>query len=160
MAQMDIKKKVTCAFGIKAPGVLALVIEGKGRVYSGRLIGIATGTKTGVTEYGEWTALIGTFAFTDRFGTVVRAVQAFGPDLVIAPAAAALASGSKGVNIAVDVYAVADDKSPVGWSYVAQSAIEEDESDPLMMLMNKASAVPMPALMAPTTPAAKTAKKA
>lgn len=159
MAQMDIKKKVTCAFGIKAPGVLALVIANGGRVYSGRLVGIASGTKSGVTEYGEWTALIGQFAFTDRFGNATRAVHAFGPDLVIAPAAAALGAGASAVNVAVDVYAVADEKSPVGWSYVAQSAIEADDTDPLAMLMNKAAAVPMPALTAPVAPVAKGAKK-
>jgi len=159
MSQIDIKKKVTCAFGMKAPAVLVALTEAGGRLYSGRLVGIATGTKSGVTEYGEWTALIGQFQFTDRFGAATRAVQAFGPDIVILPAVAALNGGAQSINVAVDVYAVADAKSPVGWSYTCASAIEESETDPLALLLKSASAVAAPiALAAPVAPA-KPAKK-
>lgn len=154
MAQIDIKKKVTSAFGMKAPAVLVAITEAGGRLYSGRLVGIASGIKSGVTEYGEWTALIGQFQFTDRFGTVTRAVQAFGPDIVILPVVAALQSGAKSVNIAADVFGVADEKSPVGWSYTCSSAIEESDSDPLALLLATASAVEMPKLTAPTAPTA------
>lgn len=144
MAQIDIKKKVTSAFGMKAPAVLVAITEAGGRLYSGRLVGIASGIKEGVTEYGQWTALIGQFQFTDRFGIVTRAVQAFGPDIVIMPAVAALQSGAKSVNIAVDVFGVADDKSPVGWSYTCGSAITESETDPLALLLSAASQVAAP----------------
>lgn len=150
MAQIDIKKKLTCAFGIKAPLIHTLVIENGGRVYSGRLVGIANGTKTGVSEFGEWTCLVGSFQFTDRFGVASRAVQAFGPDVVISPVVAALESGAVNVNVAVDVYAVRDEKSPVGFVYTCASAIEESASDPLQLLLAQANAVPMPtALPAP-----------
>lgn len=158
MAQIDIKKKVTSAFGQKAPIVHAAIIEAGGRLYSGRLVGIASGIKTGVTEYGEWTALIGQFQFTDRFGNTVRAVQAFGPDIVIMPTVAALQAGAKSVNVAVDVFGVIDDKSPVGWSYTCASAIAESETDPLALLLAAASEVAAPApiaLPAPVTPKGK-----
>ncbi len=139
-----IQKKVTCAFGIPSPKVLALVLaHPEKRAYAGRLIGIATGTKSGVSQYGDWTSLIGSFQFTSPEGETVRAVQAFGPDLVIQPVVAQLASGSQSVTVAVDVFAVPSDKSPTGWNYVCSTAIEETESDPLALLMAKTTARPV-----------------
>ena len=157
-----IQKKVTCAFGLPAPKVLALVLaHPQKRPYAGRLIGIATGSKSGVSQYGDWTALIGSFQFVNPEGEIVRAVQAFGPDLVIQPVVAQLASGSQSVTVAVDVFAVPSEKSPAGWNYVCSAAIEETETDPLALLMAKTTARPG-LLAAPVdTPAAaaKTAKK-
>lgn len=157
-----IVKKVTCAFGMPAPKVLALVLAHPNkRPYAGRLVGIATGTKSGVSQFGDWTCLVGTFAFTNPDGEVTRAAHAFGPDLVIGPLAAALAAGQQSVTVAVDVFAVPSEKSPTGWTYVAEAAIEETESDPLALLMAKTTA--RPALPAPAQteekPTAKTAKK-
>ena len=154
MSAATIVKKVTCAFGIPAPKVMALVLaHPEKRPYAGRLIGIATGTKTGVSQYGDWTCLVGSFQHISPDGVITRAVQAFGPDLVIQPAVAQLASGAQSVTVAVDVFAVESEKSPTGWAYVCSAAIEETESDPLTLLMSKTTARPI----ALPAPAAKTA---
>lgn len=140
---MDIVKKITVA-GAK----LAAVNAASGRLYMGRLVGIATGTKTGVSQYGEWTALIGDFALIQPDGTMVRAPMAFAPDLVLMPVVSALAANGGSVDVAVDVYACADTKSPCGFSYRAQSAVPETaESSPLVRLM--ATATPLPQIAAP-----------
>lgn len=134
-----IVKKVTCAFGLKAPAILKLVLEHpQKRPYSGRLVGIATGVKEGVSQHGEWSSLLGSFQFTSNTGEVLRAVQAFGPDLVILPIVAALRGGQQSVNVAVDVYARPSEKSPVGWEYVCESAIEAEDTDPLSLLLSRA----------------------
>lgn len=145
----QIVKKVTCAFGMQAAKVLKLVLEHpQRRPYAGRLVGIATGTKEGVSQHGAWVSLLGSFQFTSPEGEISRAVQAFGPDLVILPVVAALKGGQQSVNLAVDVYAIESEKSPQGWTYVCESAIEEQDSDPLALLLAKAT--PRPALPAPT----------
>lgn len=160
-----IVKKLTAAFGIPAPKVLALVLaHPQKRPYAGRLVGIASGIKTGVSQFGDWTCLVGMFQHISPDGEITRASQAFGPDLVIDPVVAQLAGGAQSVTIAVDVFAVESEKSPTGWTYVAEQAIEETETDPLVLLMNKTTARPL-ALPAPATateatqPAAKTGKK-
>lgn len=151
-----IVKKVTCAFGMPSPKVLALVLaQPEKRAYAGRLVGIAVGTKTGLSQFGDWTALVGTFQFTAPDGTVTRAAQAFGPDLVIQPVAVQLASGLQSVTVAVDVFAEQSEKSPTGWHYTCSAAIEEQENDPLALLMAKTTARPV-ALPAPSTVAADT----
>lgn len=140
---MDIVKKVTIA-GAK----LAAVNAANGRLYMGRLLGVATGTKTGTSQYGEWTALIGDFCRISPEGEHTRAPQAFAPDMVMFPIVAQLNSAGGSVDVAVDVYACVDTNSPCGFSYRAQPVIPEtQENSPLARLM--AAASPMPALAAP-----------
>ena len=144
-----IVKKLTASFGIPTPKVLALVLaHPQKRPYAGRLVGIASGHKSGLSQFGDWTCLVGMFQHISPTGEVTRAAQAFGPDLVIGPIVAQLANGAQSVTVAVDVFAVESEKSPTGWTYVAEQAIEETETDPLVLLMAKTTARPL-ALNAP-----------
>ena len=140
---MDIVKKVSIA-GAK----LAAVNAANGRLYMGRLLGVATSTKTGTSQYGEWTALVGDFCRISPDGEQTRAPLAFAPDLVMMPIVSQLAATGGAIDVAVDVYACADTHSPCGFSYRAQPVIPETvENSPLARLM--AAASPMPALAAP-----------
>jgi len=146
---MDIVKKVSIA-GAK----LAAVNAANGRLYMGRLLGVATGTKTGTSQYGEWTALLGDFCRISPDGEQTRAPLAFAPDLVMMPIVSQLATTGGAIDVAVDVYACVDTNSPCGFSYRAQLVIPETaENSPLARLM--AAASPMPALVAPKAVKAK-----
>lgn len=147
---MDIVKKVQANNNKPAAKTLVDVNNAGGRLYCGRLVGIASGIKTGTSQYGEWTSLVGSFVWTDRNGVTTRAAQAFGPDVLIMPVVSALNAGQPAANIAADVYVVESDDSPVGFSYVVQSAIEQTiETDPVLALMQQAT--PVPQLAAPQT---------
>lgn len=143
-------KKVTIAAGQAAAATVTKLANNKGEpLFIGRLIGIATGVKEGASNYGEWVSLIGDFVKTAPDGEVTRAMQAFGPDMVILPVASALKGGAGVVNVAVDVYAVLDEKSPVGFSYRTDNVIAETEESPMQRLLALAQGKQLPALAAP-----------
>lgn len=72
-----------------------------------RVIGMATGTKSGTTSYGEYSALQGQFrAIHPTTGETFDAGTLFLPDIALVPIKAALAGGAQGVEFAIDVSAV------------------------------------------------------
>ena len=143
-------KKVTIATGqATAKTMQSLAANGGKPLYVGRLVGVACDTKTGTSQYGEWTALVGDFIKTTPDGETERAPQAFGPDMVISPVVGALKMGGGAVNVAVDVYVVHDEKSPVGFAYRTENVIPDQEDSPMARLLALASAKAMPALTAP-----------
>ena len=143
-------KKVTIAAGQATATTVKQLAALQGQpLFIGRLIGVAHGIKTGTSAYGEWTSLIGDFTKTTADGTTERAMQAFGPDMVVAPVAAALAAGGSAVNVAVDVYCVLDEKSPVGFSYRTENVIADTEESPMARLLALSAAKPMPVAALP-----------
>ena len=124
-----------------------------GRLFTARVVGLATGTKTNVhPQYGESTGLIGAFRAITRdkatgAETSIDAPVCWGPDVIIEPVASALKAGAASVNVGpVDLYAVLSDTSPVGYTYVLETHGGE-ENDPLSAML--ATMPTLPALAAP-----------
>ena len=118
-----------------------------------RVIGLASGIKTGNSTYGEWTAFTGTFkAINLRTGEIIiGATQLFVPEIVEGLLIEAV-RGSDGnpVEVAFDIGAVGND-SEVGYEYTARPLFERvaTASDPMAQL--EARLPSLPALAAPAS---------
>lgn len=127
---------------------LADVIKAGGRLFIGRVAGLATGTKENIhPQYGLSVGLIGAFRAQMADGTEVSAPVVWGPGVLIEPVAAAIKQGAVSVAVTADVYAVASETSPVGYMYVLETHGDEAD-DPVAALMASMPALP-PALPAP-----------
>ena len=117
------------------------------------VIGIASGTKTGNSDYGQWIALKGQFEATNvATGEVSAAPICFLPEPLNSMIAAKLDETDKdgnqvnsSVQFAVEVgYKPAD--NAYGYEYTTKEIIESDQADPLAALRNEAKkALPAPA---------------
>lgn len=127
------------------------------------IVGIARGTKTGTSTYGEWTALVGDFIAEplvgEKVGNRFRTGQLFLPDVVLFMITSALGD-NKGVEFSFKVGIIAadmegDNASATGYEYTADFLIAPAESDPLAALAAKALPAPAPETPAPApeTPA-------
>ena len=113
------------------------------------VVGIARGTKTGQSTYGEWTALTGDFVATamvgEKKGQRFRTGQLFLPDVVLNMITAAI-DGKSGVEFAFNIGITAADTegerpSATGYEYTADFLTEPAENDPLAGLV---AALPAP----------------
>ena len=97
------------------------------------VIGVAIGTKTGTSDFGDWTALVGQFeAVNLETGAIMASANAFLPDVAQGLVIAQLAQeGTQQVQFAFVIGARADEGSPVGYSYTAQPMLAPDAKDPL-----------------------------
>lgn len=112
-----------------------------GRVYIGRISGIAGGLKAYTTPNGDpANGLKGAFKGVNAAGEVFRAPICYLPGAANAFVEGALMSGSSAVEFAFDVYSVdvskrAGKKSATGYEYETVSLIEPSaEHDPLERL--------------------------
>lgn len=114
--------------------------EGKTRVLICTVVGIATGTKHGVSDYGEWTALIGSFRATSKIGDekTMDSPQLFMPDVAQMPISAALEGGANMAEFAVGIIAVEDEESATGYVYECENLAPSSDVDPLDRLMHTA----------------------
>ncbi len=104
------------------------------------VIGMAVGTKIGESDYGEWSALQGTFeARNPVSGELFKSVTCFLPDVALIPIQVGLAqAGARGVSFAIgiDVVYVAEREgakaggSPYEYAFVELLAPTEEE-DPI-----------------------------
>lgn len=115
-------------------------------VWIAQVVGIARGTKSGVSNYGDWTALMGEFIAVplvgDKAGQRFRTGQMFLPDVVMNMVSSAL-GGNTGVDFAFKIGIVAADTegenpSATGYEYTADFLIAPETSDPLQALADKA----------------------
>ncbi len=143
--------KVTAARIAKADGVLKL----------GQIMGQASGTKTGVTDFGEWTALTGRFrAINTETGEVSDSGVCFMPDVALDLVLGELNAGAKAVEFAFELSAVADESVAVGFTYRAAPLLQLEESDPVALIQKRINE--QKALAAPkdeAAPEAETKKK-
>jgi len=118
------------------------------------IIGVAVGTKSGTSDFGDWTCLVGQFEATNlETGAVVSSANAFLPDVAQGLIEAQLnQEGTSQVQFAFVIGARADEGSPVGYSYTAQPVLAPDAKDPLAELRGSVSAL---ALEAPKSKAKK-----
>lgn len=121
-----------------------------------QIFGQATGVKGGTSTYGDWECLLGNFEATNlENGDTFRAAQLFMPDVAHEPITQAVKLSSGAVDFAVEIVAVKDSESSVGYLYSMRPLIEAGESDPLKVLREKAQKQ----LAAPTEEKPKPTKK-
>lgn len=132
---------------------LADILKNNGKLFIGRVVGVATGTKENVhPQYGVSVGLVGAFrSITVDKATgeqvSIDAPVVWGPGVLIEPVVSALKAGSTSVNVGpVDLYAVTSETSPVGYMYVLESH-GNDDADPLTAML--ATMPVLPVLAAP-----------
>lgn len=114
----------------------------------GTIMGIATSTKKGKSQYGEFMGLLGSFRYipADPAGQKLQSGICYLPGSVTGQLSAALVDGGS-AQFAFEVSTVKADRkdSPIGYTYRLVPLVE-DENDPMEMLMNK---IEIPMLPAP-----------
>lgn len=116
-----------------------------------RVAGQAVGTKSGDSNYGEWTALVGSFIATNpETGEMTEASQLFLPEVALIPIQVALGqAGARAVDFAIEVVVKASNNtkpgcSPYEYSFVNLMAptAENDPMAKLRALLTGAGAAP------------------
>lgn len=104
-----------------------------------QVMGVATGIKTGESDKGPWTALLGSFqAINMQSGNVYRSGVCFLPNIVlnlILPKL--LEKESKSIEFAFNIGVAPDEESAVGYVFIAEPIFDAAENDPLEMLTKK-----------------------
>lgn len=123
-----------------------------------RIYGAASGTKTGVSDFGEWTALTGQFrGVNTATGETIDSGVCFLPDVALDLVVGVLVPGAT-VEFAFDIAIRADESSATGYIYLATPLVSEAESA-ISRLENKLKALAAPAA-ADRADAEKAGKKA
>lgn len=113
--------------------------------------GMAVGTKSGSSTYGEWTALVGQFkAVHPETGEVSEASQLFLPDVALIPIQVALAANnSQAVSFAINVFAQRSKNNKPGGSpyeYTFEPLLPPAEDDPVKRLEERMREAGVPLL--------------
>lgn len=102
-----------------------------------RMYGTATGTKEGVSDFGEWRALTGQFRGVNiADGETFDSGVCFLPDVAQDMVLGALNGGAQAVDFAFDIGVVLDEESATGYVYRASPVIQE-ENNPIARLEEK-----------------------
>lgn len=111
------------------------------------VIGNAVGTKSGTSDFGDWTGLVGQFEATNlETGEQFASANLFLPDVAQGLIEAQLAnSDTHQVQFAFVIGAKADESSSVGYTYTAQPILPPDAKDPLADLRASVLALEAPA---------------
>lgn len=145
---VSLQKKISVA---KVFGKINAVIVAKsenGILEIGRFFGSASGTKSGVSDFGEWTALTGQFrAINKSTGETFDSGVCFLPDVALDLIVGQLMGGARAVDFAFDINAVLDDTVQVGYSYRAIPILEATGDSPIARIesqLAKLAALPAP----------------
>ena len=113
-------------------------------VFVGRFFGTANDVKKGVSQYGPWVALLGTFRGIAPTGEIFQGPQLLLPLGICEAAAEQLAQPeTESVDVVVDIFAKykaiggAD-----GYEFFAQTQAAPETEDPLSLMAAKLSALP------------------
>lgn len=150
MSQVQVLKKISAAtvFGkvdlkelLKAPGETIKAM---------RVLGLAISSKTGMSSYGEWTALLGQFQASNlATGEVFSGSTLFLPEVALTPILVALsAANTRGVEFAIDVHVkYVNDAKPGGspYEYTFVPLLAPDANDPVSRLAAKVAALALEA---------------
>lgn len=102
-----------------------------------QVVGVASGIKTGSTQFGDWVALTGNFAAINlETGEQFRSGVCFLPDVALDPVVGQLNSGASAVEFGYTIGAKANSEIAVGYEYYARPLVEPDENDPLEKLVS------------------------
>jgi len=125
-----------------------------------RVIGVARGTKEGVSTYGPWTSLLGDFyAINTQTGEEFRSGQCFLPDTANNLVIGALKGSPDGVEFAFDIGVKPSAKEPeTKYEYTVAPVIKVQENDQMASLLAQAAEA-KPLAIGNETGADKKAKK-
>ncbi len=133
-----------------------LIPDGKQKLDLYQILGIAGDTKTGSSDYGPWTALLGQFRATNMItGEIFEAFKVLLPAVLSEMILGKMGSqgpDGRGVSFAFIVGIMVDEKSTIGYTYYAKPVIEPGVEDPMQKLI---AAVKPPKIKALTHKAAK-----
>lgn len=127
------------------------------RKFCGRFGGQAIAVKTGLTNFGEWTALEGRFRAISPDGEQFDAPVCFLPDVAMDYIRPSVQKGSQ-VDFLIDVFAEPDSTVAVGYRYSFDPVLPPAENDPVESLFNSVEKA-LPALPAPKVEEKKTTRK-
>lgn len=107
-----------------------------------KVFGIATGTKIGETNFGEWECLTGRFKAITPDGVKFESARLFLPEIGLDIVKAALVGdGNNAVEFALSIGKKNDDEVMIGYVYTVTPLITpEPESDPLLQLEDRVNA--------------------
>ena len=115
----------------------------------GRFLGSASGTKNGISDFGEWTALTGQFrAISAATGETFDSGVCFLPDVALDLVLGELNGGATAVDFAFDITAVLDKTVQIGYSYRAAPILEMNADSSIARIeaqLAKMEALPAPA---------------
>jgi hypothetical protein len=145
MTQVQTIKKLSPATVYGKISPTKLVNAADGRLPVMRALGMAVGSKEGLSTIGgeerKWTGLIGTFECTNlETGEVFRGSTLFLPEVALTPILVGMAQqGSRGATFAIDLTAVLvpDEKRRPGGSfyeYQITNLAPDAEDDPIALL--------------------------
>ncbi len=138
MAQIK-KISVATIFGAITDAMLALILQGQ-KIHVMRVWGVAVGVKKGISNYGEWVALVGDFKALNPTtpDTVQRASQCFLPEIALLPVQVALEqSGNQSATFGMDVFITrALNPKPGGsvYEYTFEPLVAASADNPLARL--------------------------
>ncbi len=121
------------------------VVDGKpvpnpNPVFVMRAGGVASGIKTGVSDYGPWKCLTGDFVAYGPDGVEQRAPYLFLPEVAQIPIETALTNNQgAAVTFLVDVQVKADADSSVGYVYTFEPVVRPGGADPIAALLAQAA---------------------
>ncbi|MES9901016.1 MAG: hypothetical protein ABW148_18620 [Sedimenticola sp.] len=105
-----------------------------------QIVGVASGKKTGESDFGIWCSLSGNFAAVNLItGEQFRSGVVFLPDVALDPILGQLDAGATAVEFGFTITIIADEDSATGYVYIATPLMEPDENDPLEALTAKFS---------------------
>jgi len=144
-----ITRKLTLRTVGLTKGAIIKALPDSGSVGLMRIAGETTEAKQGQTEKGEFTRLLGDFVAVNLLtGEKFSANQAILPSFISEPLAASLRV-SQAVGFALEIGAVLEEESAVGYRFVVKSLTEPEPTDRMRRLMNAAGISTTPALAAP-----------
>ena len=136
MSEQNIVSKISVA---KVHGKIDMKALPKGTIF--RIVGIARGTKTGVTNFGQWEALTGTFvAYNLLTGEEFRSGVCFMPQTAIDLVTGALADSPDGVEFALDIGVKPSSREPeTKYEYTLHPVLKPKDTDAMGALLAKAN---------------------
>ena len=111
-----------------------------------QVFGIATGIKTGESNFGPWTALTGAFRATrlkdgEQFQSGVCFLPKMGTELI---APMLKKEGVEGLEFAFNIGVIPSDNA-IGYEYYVEPMLESKENDPLELLAKRVAQAALPA---------------
>jgi len=166
MSAINRVKKISVA-SVTGKLTAAVIQEMKDKgttVFVGRFYGNATESKKGVSQYGPWVALVGSFRGVNPDGEIFQGPQLLLPLGICEAAAEQLAGeGVESVQIVVDIFAKYKQiGNGDGYEFFAQTQEAPETEDPLALMGAKLPALPVskPAEQLTLTESAATAETA
>ena len=161
MAQV---KKISVATVYGKISLKEIVEAGPTGIAVMRVAGQAIGTKTGDSNYGPWTALLGRFiAVHPQTGKETEAMQCFLPEVAMIPIQLALANAeTRAVDFAIEIVAKESSNTKPGGSpydYSFNNLAPLAENDPVQKMRALIVTSAAPAIEANPSPPGKQKKK-